>query len=469
MSKSNKVLIVEDTSSIALVFQSWLGKAGIGADIVGDGNSAVEAVRSGDYQLLLLDLQLPDISGLEVLEIINKENLGVSVVVITASGSINLAVQTMQKGAYDFIVKPASEERVVITSKNALEREFIQKTIENIRAEHSTDKNLGFIGSSLPMIALYKTIKSVARSNASVFIAGESGTGKELCAAAIHASSARAEGQFVALNCASIPKDLLESEVFGHAKGAFTGATTDRVGAASTANRGTLFLDEICELDLNLQAKLLRFLQTGTVQKVGSDKAERVDVRVVCATNRNPVIEVEEGRFREDLFYRLHVIPVELPPLREREGDVVEIAVNYLEQANAEEDKNFQGFTSDAEDILLSYDWPGNVRELQNVIRNAVVLNDTKTISGEMLSISAASGPKFVRGPTSTHRLKEGVIEVSLDQPFASIERQIIEESITRNGNSIPKCSEVLKLSPSTIYRKREGWIEEGEAPDVVD
>ena len=461
MNASNKVLIVEDTSSVALVFQSWLAKAGIGTDIIGNGHQAIEAARTGKYQLMLLDLQLPDIGGLEVLEAIKNENLAITVVVITASGSINTAVETMQKGAYDFIVKPASEDRVVVTSKNALEREFFQKTIDDIRAEHSSDKSLGFIGSSLPMIALYKTIKAVARSNASVFIAGESGTGKELCAAASHAASNRTSGRFVALNCASIPKDLLESEVFGHAKGAFTGATSDRVGAALSANKGTLFLDEICELDLNLQAKLLRFLQTGTVQKVGSDRAEKVDVRVICATNRDPVAEVEEGRFREDLFYRLHVVPVELPPLRDREGDVIEIAENYLRQVNIEECKKFEGFDSAAEDALLTYDWPGNVRELQNVIRNAVVLNENSHITADMLSILNASGPKFARAENSSVNRSMGMIEVNIDQPFAQIEREILEESISRNGNSIPRTSEILKLSPSTIYRKREGWTED--------
>ncbi|MCR9139240.1 MAG: sigma-54 dependent transcriptional regulator [Alphaproteobacteria bacterium] len=463
-SANNNVLIVEDSGSIAVVYESWLTRAGFSAQIVESGEEALEMIRGGDFRVVLLDLQLPDISGLDVLDAIASEKLGVTVVVVTASGSIMTAVDAMRRGAYDFVVKPAAEERLVTTTRNAMEREVLQKAVSQIRASYAKKSDThGFIGNSLPMIAVYKTIDAVAQSNASVFITGESGTGKELCAEAIHKASPRKKAQFVALNCAAIPKDLIESEIFGHLKGAFTGATSDRDGAAMAANGGTLFLDEVCEMDIRLQSKLLRFLQTGTVQKVGSDKLSKVDVRIVCATNRDPVQEVEEGRFREDLFYRLHVVPVLLPPLRERGTDVVDIARDLLTAISAEEGKAFAAFASDAEDLLLSHRWPGNVRELQNVIRNAVILNDAETLEADMLNIAGATvlapGAGRVNAPSTVDEVDR--IELNLNQSFAEIEREIIEAAIVRCGNSIPKASQMLDLSPSTIYRKKESWEDE--------
>ncbi len=463
-SRSDCVLVIEDTMTIAMVFRAWLDRKGIETIHAQTGAEGLELIRSGRCRAVLLDLQLPDTNGIEILKEVQREGLDVAVVVVTASGSINNAVEAMRLGAYDFIVKPASEERLVTTMRNALERTKLQQVVNQIRQGYGDDGRHGFIGSSLPMIAVFRTIDAVAKSNASVFILGESGTGKEVCANAIHNASARRNGRFVALNCAAIPKDLMESEIFGHLKGAFTGATSDREGAAVAADGGTLFLDEICEMDINLQAKLLRFLQTGTVQKVGSDRAARVDVRIVCATNRNPLQEVQEGRFREDLYYRLFVVPVEMPPLREREDDVLKIAHRFLEAMAAEEGKRFQGFSPDAEGMMLAYSWPGNVRELQNVIRKAVILNDGPFIDGPMLAIGGdlrSLSLQAVRRDTASvpHAAESGPrMSVDLTQPFHVIERQIIEEAIRRNGDNILKASQALEISPSTIYRKRDAW-----------
>lgn len=458
---SDSVLIVEDVASIATVYQAWLKKAGIAAHCVEDGASAMAELRKGSYRLVLLDLQLPDTNGLEILDAIRAEDLPVSVVVVTASGSITTAVDVIRAGAYDFIVKPAAEERLVTTVKNTLDHRILETAAREIKEISGKKQQLGFIGSSLPMIALYRTIKAVARSSASVFITGESGTGKELCAEALHKNGPRRNKRFVALNCAAIPDNLIESEIFGHVKGAFTGATSDRDGAAVTADEGTLFLDELCEMDLGLQSKLLRFLQTGEVQKVGSDRTKRVDVRVVCATNREPLREVEEGRLREDLYYRLHVVGIHLPPLRERDGDIVEIAGQFLKSASKEEGKSFETLSQDAIDALLSHSWPGNVRELQNVIRNAVILNEGNELTADMLSISPAGPQARVRSETRSEAGQysdAGSIEISLGEPFASIERTIIEAAISECNGSIPRAAELLKLSPSTIYRKKEGW-----------
>jgi DNA-binding NtrC family response regulator len=309
------------------------------------------------------------------------------------------------------------------------------------------------------MIAVYRMIDSIAQSKASVFITGESGTGKEVCAQSIHDASPRKSSAFVPLNVAAIPKDLIESEIFGHKAGAFTGATSDRTGAAITADGGTLFLDEICEMDLNLQSKLLRFLQTGIVQKVGSDKQTRVDVRILCATNRDPMVEVAEGRFREDLYYRLHVLPLQLPALREREGDAVEIAKVFLSEMSEEEGKSFVGFTEEAENALLTYSWPGNIRELQNTIRKVVILNDAEYVTHDMLGIDTSSLPRNLGNNANADFGENGIpLSVNLNQDFAEIERHVIEAAIQHCNNSIPKASEMLKLSPSTIYRKKEGW-----------
>ncbi|MEM9106453.1 MAG: sigma-54 dependent transcriptional regulator [Pseudomonadota bacterium] len=480
-SKKVKVLIVEDALPLATVYGHQLSRAGLDTVHVETGTEALARLRKGGISVVLLDLQLPDMSGMDVLAAIREEQLPVTVVLVTSSGSIKTAVDAMQAGAYDFIVKPVAEERLVTTTRNALERETLTEVVEEVRKPAAGKLQHGFVGSSLPMTAVYKMIESVSRSNASVFITGESGTGKEVCAEAIHRSSPRARKPFVPLNCAAIPKDLIESEIFGHIKGAFTGATSDRDGAAARADGGTLFLDEICELELGLQAKLLRFLQSGTVQKVGSDALKKVDVRIVCATNRDPLSEVEAGRFREDLFYRLHVLPIGLPPLRARGADVLELAKHFLTQFAGEEGKTFEGFSVEAEEALLSHSWPGNVREMQNTIRNLVVLNEGPFVEAVMLTTlqgrapvprthaetvaiqSAASPIAPVERGVAASAGSWPAITVALGQPFEQLERQIIEATIDACGGSLPKTARTLQVSPSTLYRKKEIWAEQDE------
>lgn len=458
---TKKVLIVEDALSVGLAYQAWLTKAGLDATHVTTGKEALELLSQEKFKVILLDLQLPDMSGIDIMKSVKDQALPVTVVVVTSSGSLQTAIDVMRAGAYDYLVKPTSNDRLLTTTKNALEREVLQETVTEIRKPYKKANLNGFVGSSLSMVAVYRMIEAVGRSNASVFISGESGTGKEVCAQAIHRSSNRSDKPFVALNCAAIPKGLIESEIFGHLKGAFTGATSNRDGAALSANGGTLFLDEICEMDLNLQAKLLRFLQTGAVQKVGGDKIEKVDVRILCATNRDPLKEVEEGRFREDLYYRLHVVPIHLPPLRERDEDVVEIAEFLLSQISQEEGKEFVAYSADAKATLMAHPWPGNVRELQNVVRNAVILNDGTEVEASMLSVSnvpvatmGAADPVLAASDGGTG---PGIM-VNLDRPFDAIEKDVVEAAIDHCKGSIPKAAEMLQLSPSTIYRKRESW-----------
>jgi len=314
------------------------------------------------------------------------------------------------------------------------------------------------------MQAVYRTLESAAKSKASVFIMGESGVGKELAARAVHDYSPRADRPFVAINCGAIPNNLLESELFGHVKGAFTGATSDRNGAASQANGGTLFLDEITEMDIALQPKLLRFLQLGSFQKVGSDKVIETDIRVVAASNRNPIDSIKEGVLREDLYYRLNVLPIELPPLRDRRSDIEKIAESFIGQYSKEEGKSFTGFTKPAITALTQYDWPGNVRELQNVIRQIVVLNE-----GTIVDPSIVLSLLLDKKTNSTIILQENVqSNASSDsktqntditfhpKPLWQLELDAIDQTIAYCNGNIQKASRLLDISPSTVYRKRE-------------
>jgi DNA-binding NtrC family response regulator len=316
------------------------------------------------------------------------------------------------------------------------------------------------------MQAVYRLIDSAAPSKATVFITGENGTGKEVCAETIHRRSPRREGPFIVLNCAAIPRDLMESAVFGHIKGAFTGATGERKGAAALADGGTLFLDEICELQLDLQSKLPRFIQTGTFQRVGSSRTEKVDVRFICATNRDPLQAVEAGRFREDLYFRLQVIPIHLPPLRERDTDVLAIAQRFLTDYAAEEGKRLQRFSPEAQAILLDYDWPGNVRQLQNVVRHIVVLNNAEVVTPSLLPLPLnrlRSVPTLRLSPVSgdcPEGLPAGKPTWSI-RTLQEVERETIEEAIALCEGSIPKAAALLNIAASTIYRKRQAWADQ--------
>jgi DNA-binding NtrC family response regulator len=334
----------------------------------------------------------------------------------------------------------------------------------------------GLAATSEPLLVIYGLFGSIARSTATVFITGESGTGKDVCARAIHAHSTRAAKPFVPLNCAAIPRDLLESEVFGHLKGAFTGALSDKPGAAAVADGGTLCLDEVCEMDLSLQTKLLRFLQTSTIQPVGAARPKSVDVRIVCATNRDPLAEVRAGRFREDLYYRLHVVPIQMPPLRGRHEDILRIAEASLAEYARLEGKQFSGFDLTAAEILANHPWPGNVRQLLNVIRNAVVLHDGTLVEADMLPVEmlqatpTAPLPSVPRiEPFSLHRQDpdpddpaRGHLAPLVGLPLAEVEREFIEATIAHCGGSIPRAAKILQLSPSTIYRKIENWNQVG-------
>ncbi len=482
-----RILIVEDTPTQAEVASALLRTLGLETRIAETGTAALALALSWRPDAILMDLELPDFSGFEAMRRLRAAGVEAAIIVVTAHGSVNHAVEAMREGAVDFIVKPFAKTRLTVTLQNVLEKQALATELRAVKAQLQRDRFFGFIGASPAMQAVYRTIESVAASKANVFITGESGTGKELAAEAVHRASPRQARPFMALNCAAIPRDLLESEIFGHVKGAFTGATENRPGAARLADGGTLFLDEIGEMPLEMQVKLLRFVQTGTFQPVGASRQEKVDVRIVSATNRDPWVEVEAGRFREDLYYRLYVVPLHMPPLRDRAGDVLLIARHFLTTFAREEGKRLRGFVPEVEQILIAYGWPGNVRQLQNVLRNIVVLNDGDRVERFMLP------PMLLRGvaaradapqPPAPMLAEEAPIEVAAADapqalptlvpawvppreidaflPLAEVEKRYILAALDHVAQDVPRAAALLGINPSTIYRKLQSW--RGEA-----
>ncbi len=467
-----EVLLVEDSPAQAAVYAGYLEAEGFHPVAVESGEAALEAIVNRAPAAILLDLELPGIHGLEVMARLRDRGMNLPVIVITDHGSSDNVAEAMRLGALDFVTKPFSRDRLKVTLGNVLRTRELTQLVDHMRVQFQRDRYQGFLGASLPMQALYRIIESVGPSRATVFITGESGTGKELCAAAIHAASPRCAGAFVAVNCAALPHDLMESEVFGHVKGAFTGAHRQREGAASLADGGTLFLDEIGEMNLELQAKLLRFVQTGQLQRVGSGETIQVDVRIVCATNRDPLEMVRQGRFREDLYYRLHVVPVSMPALRERGTDILMLARSFLERFAAEDGKQFAGFSPEAEHLLMRHPWPGNVRELENLVRNIVVLQAGGAVTAGMLPVALTlrdlppprSAAPVAPVPIPIAHSNAEPAPVPVIRPMWQVERETIEAAISLCDGNVPRAAAALGISPSTIYRKRLAWSAGGVA-----
>ncbi|ELU8560594.1 TPA: sigma-54-dependent Fis family transcriptional regulator [Vibrio parahaemolyticus] len=501
-----RVLLVEDSTSLAILYKQYVKDEPYDIFHVETGRDAIQFIERSKPQLIILDLKLPDMSGEDVLDWINQNDIPTSVIIATAHGSVDLAVNLIQKGAEDFLEKPINADRLKTSVALHLKRAKLEDLVENIQSTFDRHNYHGFIGSSLPMQAVYKTIDAVAPTSASVFIVGESGTGKEVCAEAVHRQSDRRDKPFIAINCGAIPRDLMESEIFGHVKGAFTGATTDRKGAATLAHGGTLFLDELCEMELEMQKKLLRFLQTGTYTPLGGTKEMKVDVRIICATNRDPLTEVEEGRFREDLYYRVHVVPIDMPPLRERGSDIVTLAKHFLTTYAKEDKKKFSNIDPEAQHVIKHYEWPGNVRQLQNIIRNIVVLNNDEKVTVAHLPAQLTQKKTQARTVTPVHvessspsnnlnghnapamqtppvEPVQPVQEVPAQQtqptvgvetpshslspyfnadgsirPMWQVEREAIQNAIAYCDGNVLNAAVMLELSPSTVYRKKQAW-----------
>lgn len=473
---SRNILIVEDTAALADLYGMALGESGYSVTKAHSGNALFEVLDNDSFSpdLLILDVKLPDMDGMDILQRLKDRNFNAPVIVITGHGSINMAIDAMRLGASDFLVKPFDIERLVESAEKSFAAAGFSTKAQLTVAEEALSEagvilsdrqaqpkrsNFGnFIGISQPMQLVYDVIENAAKSNATVFITGESGTGKEICAEAIHAYSRRAKESFIAINCAAIPRELLESELFGHVKGAFTGAHSDRDGAVAQAEGGTLFLDEIAEMAPDMQTKLLRFLQNLTYRKVGGNKDQYANVRIICATNRDPIEEISKGNLRQDLYYRLHVIPIHLPPLRKRKTDIIDLADYYLRLYAKEEGKAFECFSDESESILVDAEWTGNVRELQNVVRGVVVLHNAKAVTAEMLASVLKVDPAKNKTSSALFSRNQDLPIAGDVKPLWEIEKGAIEHAISLCDGNIPKAAALLEISPSTIYRKKMMW-----------
>ncbi len=422
------------------------------------GRQAAELLKVQAFDVVLVDVgSLDDLSAQteDAVARLVKLAAGALVVALSDGASVSSAVAAMRAGAHDYVAKPINGQAFAARIGELAHRHGKARalTIESRTAELA-DGFSGFVGASSQMQFVYEQIERIAPSTAPVFITGESGAGKDVCAEALHERGPRANKRFVAINCAAIPRDLMESELFGVARGAYTGAHEDRKGAAELADGGTLFLDEIGEMDLSLQSKLLRFLQTGAVSRVGEASTRQVDVRVICATNRNPMQMIAEKKFREDLFYRLHVLPIHIPPLRQRPADILVLARHFLERFSREEHKHFQGFATETANLLIAREWPGNVRQLQNLIRRLVVMFDGGEITARMVAAADIETTAFEREAPAPAARRQPVL------PLWQQEQRIIEDAIESFSGNIALAAAALELSPSTIYRKRQAWAE---------
>lgn len=449
------ILVIEDTPSLQRVYQAVLRTGGFTVAIEDTGERGMRTFRELRPPVVLLDLKLPDGDGLKILARMLEIQPLTRVIVITADNSIGKAVKAMQAGACEFLVKPVDESRLLGAVRNA----FAYAVSNGDR--HEAPRTVDFIGTSQVMRKVHEGVAAAARSMAPVFITGESGAGKELCAMALHRASGRAQGPFIAVDCGAIPSNLLDSEMFGHLQGAFVGALADKPGAIAAAHGGTLFLDEICEMDPGLQVKMLRFLETAMIQPLGAIRSRKADVRIICATSHDPFEAMRKGSLREDLYYRLHVVSIHMPPLRARGGDVIEIAETALRRLSEEEGRSFNGLTPEVADLFQHLPWPGNVRQLLNVLRHVVVMNDGPLVTLTMLP-AGLHRPDETAGPGHAS-IAPSALGGLVGKPLAEIERLVIEETIAREGGSVPRAARVLDVSPSTLYRKREAWHRRSE------
>jgi DNA-binding NtrC family response regulator len=435
------LLIVDDDPDIRLVLRDRLESLGYRVLEAGDGAAGLEALQTHNPPLVLLDVEMPGMTGLDVLKQIQRRGQDTTVVMITAYATIERAVLAMKEGAYDFIPKPFEADHIALIVKKALEREGLKRGMEILSEEVGRRYRIVF-GKSANMNRAVEMAKKAAQSSSTVLLLGESGTGKEIFARAIHNWSERRDKPFVAINCVGLARELLESELFGHEKGAFTGANELKKGKIELAHAGTVFLDEIGDISAEIQTKLLRFLQEREFERVGGTKTVGVDVRIIAATNRDLDAAVKQGRFREDLFYRLNVIPISLPPLRERKEDIAPLASYFLHRFASETKKSFTEITPEAQQQLLAYDWPGNVRELANLIERAVVLGQgPKLTPADLPSIASAPKPMTAKDVFSYREAIDGY------------RREVILKALAQTQGNRAAAARVLGLQRTYLSR----------------
>lgn len=462
----NTILVVDDEPGMREFLEIMLQKDGYNVETAADGPEAIDKIEEKLFDLAIVDIQMPVLNGIEVLKKFNEKSPDTTVIMITAYASHETAIEAMKLGAYDYITKPFKIDEIKLVIKKALEKKKLERENTRLRKELETQYGFGnIIGRSPSIVKVFELIKRVAELNVNILITGESGTGKELVARAIHYSGTRHERPFVPVNCGAIPETLMESELFGYKKGAFTGAARDKRGLFEEANGGTIFLDEIGDLPLHLQVKLLRVLEEKKIRPLGGTEATNVDVRVIAATNKKLEDEVTNGKFREDLFYRLNVIKIVLPPLRERKIDVSPLAIHFINKYSLEMDKDIRGISPKALEILENYHYPGNVRELENIIARCVALESSNVIRQETL-------PQLVTGRDYLDLDTSFASNSSLDTLLGDVEKKMIEKALrTTNGNKT-EAARLLGITLRSLrYRlaKHELDDEAGDEEEDID
>jgi two-component system response regulator AtoC len=445
---TKRVLIIDDEENMLHMLKTILSKEGYEIELARNGREGLVKVASSKFDIVLCDLRMPEMDGMDFLEGLKDKNFEKTIIMMSAYGTIDNALEAMKKGAYDYISKPFKPDEIILTLKKAEERECLKEENSFLKRKIKNDTSLETIVSQNDsMLSIFATIRKISGYNTSVLITGESGTGKELVARAIHQNSNRASKSFVAINCGAIPENLLESELFGHLKGAFTDAYTTKKGLFEEAQEGTIFLDEIADLPMNLQVKLLRVLQDGEMRKIGDTRQIKLDVRIIAATAKDLVREVNKNRFREDLFYRLNVIHINIPPLRERRDDIPLLIKYFIERYNKKHRLNVKGINPAALQLLLENDWPGNVRELENVVERAVVL------AGEQ-KIKLAALPVEMGGGESGANDGGGRNEFSLKKMSRIMEEQLIKKALTKTQGNRTHAAKLLEISHPALLSK---------------
>jgi two-component system response regulator AtoC len=443
-----RVLVVDDEENIRVVLRALLRKHGYEVEVADSGESALAQVDTFGPDVILTDVRMPKMGGLDLLATLRAKQNMATVIVMSAYGNVDLALEAMKAGAYDYVGKPFKPDEIVLALKKAEERESLRRENAALKSQIRAESQFeSILAKSASMQEIFRTITKIADFKTTVLISGESGVGKELVAKAIHARSTRKSGPFVAINCGAIPENLLESELFGHKKGAFTDANADRRGLFEEATGGTLFLDEIGELPLNLQVKILRALQEETIRRLGDPKDIKVDVRIITATHRDLGAEAKAGRFREDLFYRINVLPILIPPLRTRREDIHLLIDHFLARNNIRLGTTIRGVNHGARKLLLEYAWPGNVRELENTIERAMVLADNDVLTETDL-------PERVREALDPVAVQLSSGELSIKKTTSAIEEILIRRALTKTKGNRTRAAEILEISHRALLYK---------------
>ena len=459
--ENNRILIIDDEENMRYMLQLTLENEGYAVEQARDGGEGIEKIKHGQFDFIICDIKMPKVSGLEVLKFVMESAPNIPVIMISAYGTLDTAIEAMKQGAYDYVMKPFKQDEILLTLKKAEERERLRRENQFLRQE--VEKKYSFeniIGKSPQMQDLFKNIEKIANYKSTVLITGESGTGKELVARAIHYAGNRKKQPLIAVNCGAIPHDLLESELFGHVKGAFTGAINHKSGLITQAHGGTLFLDEIGELPLDLQVKLLRVLQESEIRKVGDTHTLKVDVRVIAATARNLLDAVAQGVFRQDLYYRLNVVPLHIPPLRERREDIALLIRHFIKKHAQEMGKTIREISPEAMKAFLDCEWPGNVRELENMLERAMVMAEGDAITTEYLPthLWKSDTDIILKIPESYISLKEVLPEIT-----AMTEKELIARALRQSNNNRTKAARLLQISHRALmYKLKEYHLSVG-------